>query len=530
MVAIRTVSSSGNASIDGLLSGEAWTSGQLTYGFPSSAAAYGAGYGAGEAASGFQPLSALAQASVSRILASYAEVARLTFTQAFGDAAAGATLLYAMSAVPETAYAYLPEAGSAGGDAWFQSAGARFADPQPGSYGGFALVHEIGHTLGLKHPHETGAFGTVPTPYDSIEYTVMSYRSYVGASAYAAEDGNYPTGPMALDIAALQHLYGANYETRAGDTVYRWDLATGERFVDGASQGPGTGSPVFETIWDGGGQDTYDLSNATAAAEIDLTPGGWSSFAKVSQLHFDGSHPARGNVANALQVGGDARSLIENAVGGAGDDAIFGNAADNRLEGGGGNDLISGAAGADRLLGHTGDDTLSGGAGNDTFWGGAGSDDLRGGAGDDVMYGGFGNDTLTGGEGDDALRGQADDDLLAGGAGNDMLMGEDGNDTLSGGAGDDRLVGGAGNDVFVFTRDGASSDKIADFGDVAGNEDRIDLSAVFGRVTNAMFAGWAADHLDQRHANVLIETGEGGSIWLLGIDVSQLDASDFVFA
>jgi serralysin len=51
----------------------------------------------------------------------------------------------------------------------------------------------------------------------------------------------------------------------------------------------------------------------------------------------DGNY-ARGNVANALLYNGDPRSLIENAIGGTGNDVLIGNQAANRLTGGGGAD------------------------------------------------------------------------------------------------------------------------------------------------------------------------------------------------
>ena len=86
---------------------------------------------------------------------------------------------------------------------------------------------------------------------------------------------------------------------------------------------------------------------------------------------------------NALLYRGDPRSLIENANGGSGDDAIRGNAARNHLEGGAGGDRLAGRAGADRLEGGAGDDVLSGGHGAD--W-------LTGGLGQDVLVGGFARD------------------------------------------------------------------------------------------------------------------------------------------
>ena len=89
------------------------------------------------------------------------------------------------------------------------------------------------------------------------------------------------------------------------------------------------------------------------------------------------SSHARGNVFNALQYHGDARSLIENAVGGTGNDNLKGNAAANSLTGGSGNDSLYGLAGNDRL---------DGGAGNDVLDGGTGADIMIGGAGNDTYY------------------------------------------------------------------------------------------------------------------------------------------------
>lgn len=74
--------------------------------------------------------------------------------------------------------------------------------------------------------------------------------------------------------------------------------------------------------------------------------------------------------------------------------------------------------------------------------GGRGNDHLTGGAGDDILHGGPGNDRLEGGSGNDILTGDAGNDQLLGGAGLDMLIGGAGNDHLVGGPGDDILIGG----------------------------------------------------------------------------------------
>ena len=79
--------------------------------------------------------------------------------------------------------------------------------------------------------------------------------------------------------------------------------------------------------------------------------------------------------------GGESLAVLADGI----DNTIYGNRADNALDGGGG---------ADALFGRRGDDALMGGDGADTLKGGGGQDDLIGGAGADIMDGGRGRDTF----------------------------------------------------------------------------------------------------------------------------------------
>ena len=83
-----------------------------------------------------------------------------------------------------------------------------YDNPVKGNYACASMLHETGHALGLKHPHEaSGSFGAMPLDHDSLEYTVMSYRSYVGASTtsgYTNASDSYPQTLMMYDIAAIQ--------------------------------------------------------------------------------------------------------------------------------------------------------------------------------------------------------------------------------------------------------------------------------------------------------------------------------------
>ena len=74
------------------------------------------------------------------------------------------------------------------------------------------------------------------------------------------------------------------------------------------------------------------------------------------------------------------------------------------------------------IWGQAGDDIITAGTGNDTVWGGHGADVIDGGEGNDTLYGEAGNDVINGGAGNDILDGGADDDVLTGGAGKDLFL------------------------------------------------------------------------------------------------------------
>ena len=120
-------------------------------------------------------------------------------------------------------------------------------------------------------------------------------------------------------------------------------------------------------LTDTSGVDLLNASMVTSALRLDLNPGGLSTI-DDAQLTISDS------------------TLIENAIGGDGDDYISGNVVANELRGMRGNDQIFGLAG---------NDTISGGDGDDLIYGGAGDDELDHlfSNGDDKLYGGLGNDS-----------------------------------------------------------------------------------------------------------------------------------------
>jgi Ca2+-binding RTX toxin-like protein len=113
-----------------------------------------------------------------------------------------------------------------------------------------------------------------------------------------------------------------------------------------------------------------------------------------------------------------------------------GNAADNRLEGGSGSDVLIGRGGNDLLDGNSGVDTAdyaaAAGGVTASLADGAASNDGDGGS--DTLSE---IENLIGSAFDDSLTGDAVANVLNGGSGDDVLAGRGGNDTLRGGAGTD---------------------------------------------------------------------------------------------
>ncbi len=230
-------------------------------------------------------------------------------------------------------------------------------------------------------------------------------------NGYSNEGGGYAQSLMRADIAALQQLYGANYDHRSGDTTYEWRPATVELIVDGHGRGAPSSNRVFETIWDGGGVDVIDASSYRSSVEIDLAPGVGEVLAAGQRArlnHMDVSEQpvfASANVYFANLHEGDARVLIENAIGGSAGDVLAGNNVANRFSGGGGDDDLVGLRGKDTLLGGAGHDAVQGGSGSDHLMCQAGDDHLAGGGGRDRLEGGAGRDRLNGGSGADEISG-----------------------------------------------------------------------------------------------------------------------------
>ncbi|MEI6441254.1 MAG: M10 family metallopeptidase, partial [Alphaproteobacteria bacterium] len=351
-----TVQSSGNIYVDGMISGTKWTGPTITFAFPVNSGAYDADYPVNWPQQNFQPFSVGYQRYIRVLLAQIETFTTVHFAET--SSVSTATLRFGRFDDPSNgAYAYTPSSSSRGGDTWF--ANNNNPDPVYGNTTSHAVAHEVGHALGLKHPHDGSI--VLPLDRDSNAYTSMSYKQIVNqlSGDYSHNDIDWEQSYMMEDILGLQYLYGANFNFNVDNTVYSFSPLTGHMLINGIDSTPQANTNIFRTIWDGGGSDTFDLRNFSSDQDIDLSPGGWMKFSP-SQLAVAvqrGDPSARltpifqpGNVANALLYNNDARSLIENVMTGAGNDNIRGNFGANVIAGNGGNDTIDGGEGVDTAV------------------------------------------------------------------------------------------------------------------------------------------------------------------------------------
>jgi Ca2+-binding RTX toxin-like protein len=177
-------------------------------------------------------------------------------------------------------------------------------------------------------------------------------------------------------------------------------------------------------------------------------------------------------------------TISETVDGGSGNDYVSGANTPGTVSGGSGNDdvhgrgTVNGGAGSDLLMGSPLADNLRGGSGADTLDGGFGADDIAGGSeADSLVYSGRVNgvnvtigsgnfndggpedqtgsrrDTVHGDveiqfgtERDDVLVGDRTPETLVGLGGDDFEVGNGGGDSVLGGPGGDRQFGKSGND------------------------------------------------------------------------------------
>ena len=524
-----------------LRDGESWSATTIPFSFFTSAPASASG---DPERSGFITLSAEERGFVRQAFAMISDVIPLHFVETASNGSAVGGISFAQSnTIADYAWGFeisstYPNGTIAGAEIWLNSDAVQARGWFAGGYNFMSLMHESLHALGLPHPGDYNADGSAITYaadavyfQDSRQYTVMSYFDAVSTGAnYNPGDGLYSGSALLIhDILALQALYGTNTATRSGDTTYGFNATAGVASYDCLINT----HPIW-CVWDGGGFDTLDFSGYGMAQRIDLHE---AVFSDVGGMTF--------NISIAYGVS------MEAAIGGGGADLITGNSLDNRLVGGGGDDVLYGENGTDVLFGEAGADQLIGGFGDDSLYGQAGNDTLFGEAGNDLLAGGAGADVLFGQAGDDTLIGEADNDYLVGGDGADTLFGQDGADTLIGEDGQDLLIGGNGNDLLLgqagvdvlFGESGADNLQGGDGDDRLYGQDGadtlvggtgndivdggVDADSLFGQEgDDALTGGGGADFLAGQDGNDQLFGDQGADIYFFG---SQFEGTDFLF-
>jgi Ca2+-binding RTX toxin-like protein len=408
----------------------------------------------------------------------------------------------------DTAFSFLVS------DARFQVAGT------PGAYqlrlvSGVSLDYETEASVALTIT-ATDAGGLSKAQDFTINVLDVQGVTITGTSSANTIDATHAPSGQSFSTPEHDTIYGM-----AGNDVIR-GLA-GNDAIDGGSEndtlyGDGgndtlTGGSGTDRLYGDNGDDTLVISGSNDTSDI------FDGGAGMDTIVVAGSGSLTRAGFNA------AASSIETWQGNS--QAVLGNSSANvfdfsaltsvsgllYVDGGSGNDNITGSGFADDLRGNSGDDTLNGGYDNDILTGGAGTDQLYGGNGNDTLVISGSNDTS------DLFDGGADTDTIVvtgtgsvtragfnatassievwqgngqavlgnssanvfdfsglssvsgllytdGGSGNDTitgtgaaddLRGNSGNDTLTGGSGNDSLTGGTGNDTLYG---GANDDTI----------------------------------------------------------------------
>jgi uncharacterized delta-60 repeat protein len=277
------------------------------------------------------------------------------------------------------------------------------------------------------------------------------------------------TGGSGSDtLTGFEHLYGSNNaDSLTGNTGANKMIGyTGNDTLDGGSG--------VDTMTGADGSDYYyvrDVGDSVSETNADAATGG-TDFVYT----YLAAYTLTANVENGRINSTGTANLTGNAL----DNIIYAGKGDNVLNGSTGTDTITFYYGVNGATGVT----VSLVPATAQATGGSGSDTLTG---FEHLYGSNNADNLTGNGGGNKLTGYA---------GNDTLNGGDGNDTLTGGNGKDSITGGIGSDRFDFnalSEMGTTNltwDVISDF---FIGQDKIDLATLDANTataTNDAFTGF----------------------------------------
>jgi len=481
-----------------LNSGYRWNTRNLTWSAPTTSISAGSNTPPGETHR-FTAFSASDINQVTSILNYVSSIIDLTFTY---TASSSANLKFGYENTTLAGYANYPYDGSV--KVIVDDSGVGNLN-EPGNTYFATLIHELGHALGLKHPHD--GYPTLPENLDNDYASIMSYdKFWFGGSEFSRSFRGQSF--QEIDVKALIETYGENLSGALGEFSFRF--STSEAFSYSSSGAViNIYSPFY--LYDSKHSVQLDFANLTyssAKLSVDLSRGlvhyaptlglQWCTYDYNTKETSEWEHSdANQNIANTKIFSG---TYISKIIGTQFSDTFIGDTSNTSIFGGAGNDTINGGAGNDTLVGGSGNDSLTGGLGVDLINVDSGTDTVTdlGQGGDDILTVSEGSSakvtihsawkasagtsnagknshsnvqittsglavdlslasvtisgsanqgyTITNIGTGTRLVGSAAADSLSGGYGDDTLIGGAGNDTLAGGAGNDTIEGGNGND------------------------------------------------------------------------------------
>jgi len=296
----------------------------------------------------------------------------------------------------------------------------------------------------------------------------------------------YNDGPGNVDSGDYTFNFGTGVITGSGETI---NITSIEILYAGDGDSTFIGTNAVNTVYGQGGDDIIfgfggddildggegddTISGGTGADTIDggdgIDTGDYTFTNGDLTVNLDSGQA----FATSAGFGGETITNVENLILGGGDDNITGDAENNHIDGGNGDDIIFGLGGDDILIGGGGDDVLDGGSGSDTadysYTSANLTIDLANGEAYPTSLGNSVGDSLfsienaNGGGGDDLILDRSDDTNVFGDAGNDRFVYVGGNDSFDGWGGVDTLDlsnylnGTLGASIFIDGQDGAGN-------------------------------------------------------------------------